>query len=456
MSEIRQLNSWNVVSSDTPITETDPMRYAAILVFAGLLQSATLGAQTRELSSSGALLDRIAAIVNEGVVLQSEVDRQTELVMKRLAEQNQNVRWREVRKQVLERLIVNQIQLQRAERLGIRVSDEMLNAALARVAQANNIPFARLPEVLASEGVDYGIYREQMRKEMIIEQLTQRDVVRRINVTEREIGKFLIEQADALAGTSEYDVSHILLSLPAGATPEEVERVSARANGIYKQLADGADFAQLAISHSDSQTALEGGSLGWRKGVELPTVFADLIPEMSPGDVSEPFRTQSGYNLIRLNGVRGGSDQQVIQDQYKARHILVSTTEILDDQAARQKLVEVQARIEAGEDFSALAQAMSEDLGSASRGGDIGWVSPGMLVPEFDQAAAEMEKDEMRIVKSQYGWHLIQLLDRRKENVTEQLKRNRAFLAIRNSKMEEETELWLRQLRDDAYVEYRL
>ncbi len=432
------------------------MRYTVTLLVLCLLYSGGVAGQTRELSSSGVLIDRVAAIVNDGIVLQSEVDRQTELIMRRLAEQNQNVRWQEVRKQVLERLVVNRIQLQRAERLGIRISDEMLNQALARVAEANKIPFDRLPEVLAAEGVDYAAYREQMRREMIIEQLTQRDVVRRISVTPREIEKFLFEQQDALEESSEYSVSHILLSLSAAATPEEVEEVAAKARKIHERLQSGADFAQLAIANSDSQTALEGGDLGWRKGVELPTVFADLVPKMQPGDVSQPFRTQSGYNIIRLNEVRGDSNRQVIEDQYHARHILVSTNEILDDQAARQKLVEIKARIEAGEDFSALAQAMSEDLGSAGKGGDIGWVSPGMLVPEFDEAAADMQKNELRIVKSQYGWHLIQLLDRRKEDVTEQLKRNRAFLAIRNSKMEEETELWLRQLRDEAYVEYRL
>ena len=433
------------------------MRITALLFALILAHSGPATAQNRELSDTGALLDRIVAVVNDGVVLQSELDTQTYMIAQRLNEAGQQLPSQQrLREQVLERLILVRIQLQRAERLGIQVSDDMLNAALARVAEANKIPFGRLPEALQSQGIEYAQYREEMRREMTLENLKQRDVVRRINVTPREIEKFLEEQADAVMSSREYRISHILVALPAAATAQQHNEVEQKVEGIYQRLQDGEDFGQIAVAFSDSQTALEGGDLGWRKGEQIPSLFAKTVMQMSAGTISEPIRGTSGFHIVRLEDVRG-ENQEVMVKQFNARHILVVPNEILDESAAERKLLEIAERIEAGEEeFEIMAQTVSEDMGSASNGGELGWTNPGMLVPQFENAIREMDVNELRVVETAYGWHLIELLGWRDRDITDETKRNAAFMAIRNNKAEEETELWLRQLRDGAYVEIRI
>lgn len=432
------------------------MRIPAFILGLCIAAAGPVTAQNRELSDTGILLDRIAAIVNEGVVLQSELDAQTHMIAQRLNEAGQQLpAHQRLKKQVLERLILTRIQLQRAERLGLQISDEILNAALGRVAEANEIPFSQLPEALEAQGINYPQYREEMRREMIMENLKQRDVVRRISVTPREVEKFIKEQENAVNSNREYNLSHILIALPAAATAEQHADIEQEAERIHQRLKDGEDFGQIAVARSDSQTALEGGELGWRKGEQIPSLFAAAVMQMLPGDISEPVRGSSGFHIVRLNQVRG-EDEEIMVKQFNARHILVVTNEILDDSAAERKLIEIKQRIENGEDFSVIAQTVSEDLGSASNGGELGWTNLGTLVPEFENAIKEMEQNEMRIVQTAYGWHLIELLEWRDKNITEETKQNRAFLAIRNNKVEEETELWLRQLRDGAYVEIRI
>lgn len=417
----------------------------------------TAGAQTRELSSSGVLLERIAAIVNDGVVLASELERETEAVIARLRQQNTQLPPRNVlRRQILERLVIEEIQEQRAQRLGIQVTDEMVNATLADIAKSNGVPFDQLPQALAAEGVDYRDFRDDIRKQMTLQVLRQRDVIARINISPRELEQFLARQQNAPDRNAEYNVSHILISVPVSATPEQLEARAARAQEVYEKARAGEDFAQLAVAYSDSGTNIEGGALGWRRGSQLPSIVADQIAKMKPGEVSEPIRTPSGFHLFRLNEIRGGV-QQSVQPQVHARHILLQTNELEDDQTVRQKLADIRERILKGEDFAAIAAVTSQDPGSAATGGDLGWAGPGAFVPEFEKQLESLEVDEIsEPFQTPYGWHIVQVLGRRMHDITDDMRRQQAFAELRQAKAEEETELWIRRLRDEAFVEYRM
>ena len=413
--------------------------------------------QTREASSSGVLLDRVAATVNEGVVLASELDEQIEQITERLRAQNldlppQNV----LRQQVLERLVLQELQMQRAERAGITVSDETLNNALRDIAEQNRIPLAELPDALAAQGLDYASFREGMRKELAMQMLRQRDVIARINVSPREIEQFLERQKKAPSERNEYNISHILIAVPQAATPEQLEEAERKAKEVYERAQAGEDFSRLAVAYSNAQTALEGGSLGWRKGPELPTFLSENVASMKAGDVTQPIRTPSGFHIVRLNELRG--DQQVIVNQVHARHILIKPNELQDDATVEQKLNTIRDRIlNKGENFAAVASVVSEDPGSASEGGDLGWAGPGAYVPEFERQLAQLQPDEIsQPFRTQFGWHIIQLLGRRQFDSTADIIKQQAFQALRESKADEETELWLRRLRDEAYVEYKL
>jgi len=413
-------------------------------------------AQTRELETRGVMLDRIAAIVNDGVVLNSELDTQLEVVSERLRQQKlelppQNV----LRQQVLERLVLQEIQLQRANHDGVKVSDEILNAALQDVAKRNNMTLSQLPAALAAQGLDYAGYRDDLRKEITLSMLRQRDVFERISVTPREIDQYLEKQARTPSQSIEYNVSHILIAVPQEATPGQVEDAARHAADVHAKAASGEDFARLAIAYSNSQTALEGGSLGWRKETELPTFLTEVVAKLKPGEVSEPLRTPTGFHLVRLNDKRS-AEAKAIENQVHARHILMKTTELADDATVRQKLAALRQRILNGEDFAGLAQTNSEDPGSASSGGDLGWTGPGTFVPEFERQLMALKDDEIsEPFRSQYGWHIVQVLGHRQYDNTDEVKRRKAMEAIRASKADEETELWLRRLRDEAYVEYK-
>jgi peptidyl-prolyl cis-trans isomerase SurA len=428
-----------------------------LLVLVALFAANSAVAQTREASSSGELLDRVAATVNDGVVLTSEVDEQMLIVVDRLRAQKldlppQNV----LRQQILDRLVLQELQMQRANRAGIKVSDETLNNALNDVAESNKIKLADLPNALASQGIDYASYRDNIRKELAQQILRQRDVIARINVSPREIDQFLERQKKMPSDANEYNVSHILIAVPQAATPEQADEAAKKADEVYQKAISGEDFGRLAVANSNSQTALEGGSLGWRKGTELPTFLGEAIATMKAGDVTKPMRTPSGFHIIKLNDIRGNA--QVIQNQVHARHILIKTNELQDDATVQQKLASIRDRIlNKGENFAAVASVVSEDPGSASEGGDLGWAGPGSYVPEFEKQLAQLQPDEIsQPFRTQFGWHIIQLLGRRQFDVTDDQRRQRAFTALRESKADEETELWLRRLRDEAYVEYKL
>lgn len=426
---------------------------AIVLSLAGI--HATV-AQNLDLSDTGQLLDGIAAIVNDGVVLKSELALQAALIQQRLMAENTQLPPPDVLAgQVLERLVIMRLQLQRADRLGVEITDEGLNMALADVARRNNVSLTQLPELLAEDGVDYTGYRREMREQLVIEQLRQRDVMSRIVVTPRELEDYLDRQEGKAHINQDFRLSHILVSVSATATPEEVDEGLAQALEIYERLQAGGDFAELAVSYSDGQSALEGGTIGWRSGDQLPTLFADIVPGMQAGQFSEPVRSASGYHLIKLDEVRGG--EIIIEDQTHLRHILIVPNEILDDESARQRLIMIREQIIEGDDFEAIATVVSEDPGSAANGGDLGWNGPDSFVPEFQAVVKSLEIGELsEPFRSPFGWHIAEVLGRRQHDTTEDVQRQQALMALRMSKLEEETELWVRRLRDEAFVEYML
>jgi len=417
---------------------------------------APVQAQTRDIGVHGELLDRIAAVVNDGLVLKSELDAQMDAVTKRLQEQKVELPSQSVlRQQVLDRLILGEIQAQRAKRVGLTISDEQLNGALQEIAQRNKIPFDQLPTALEAQGVDYKQYRESMRKELTLSTLRQRDVIAHINVTPRELDQYLARQ-ESSAANDEFNVSHILLSLPAAATPQQLDEITKKAQDLANRAKKGEDFGQLAIANSNSQTALDGGQLGWRKGTQMPQFILELVTKMKPGEVSDPVRTPSGFHIVKLNERRSG-EAQVIVNQIHVRHILLKPNELDDDETVRQKLGKLRERILKGEDFAGIASATSEDPGSAPDGGDLGWSGPGTFVPEFDKAIANLKPNEIsEPFKTRYGWHIAQVLGTRTYDSTDDVRRQHAFAAIRESKADEETELWLRRLRDEAFVEVKM
>jgi peptidyl-prolyl cis-trans isomerase SurA len=430
-------------------------RILATLAATFLLHGVAL-AQTRDLATKGVMLDRVAAVVNDGVVLSSELDEQIAAVTERMRAQKlelppQNV----LRQQVLERLVLEQIEMQRADKAGMKIPDEALNNALQEVAQQNHIVLSKLPEALASQGIDYPSYRISMRKELTLSLLRQRDVLQHISITPHEIDQYIEKQKTAPSEANEYNVSHILIAVPQAATPNELDSAGKRADEVFQRAKSGEDFAKLAVAYSNSQDALEGGALNWRKGTELPTFLTDVVMKLKPGEVAEPLRTPTGFHIVRLNDKRGGV-QQVMVSQVHVRHILMKPNELADDATVRQKLTDIRARILKGEDFAGLAKISSEDPGSASDGGDLGWTGPGTFVPEFEQSIAALkEKEISEPFKTPFGWHIVQLLGRREFDNTDELKRKHAVDEIRASKADEETELWLRRLRDEAYVEFR-
>ena len=420
-------------------------------------------AQERGLGAGGELLDGVAAVVNEGVVLKSELAERLDLVIKNLNRQQEQTPVEQrrplppvpvIEQQVLDQLIVREIQMQRANKAGIKVPDDMLNEALSRVAQNLGYTLEELPAVLAAQNIDYTAYREDSRKDLLIEQLEQRDVVSRIAITPRELQQCLAESNSKSSDQFDYNISHILISVPANATQQQIDAAEARINEIHQRLVNGEEFARIAVANSQAQTALDGGSLGWRKGSQLPTLFADVVVKMQPGEFSDPIASASGFQIVRLNDMRGV--ERTMVDQLHVRHILLRANEILDDAAVQQKARGIRAQILNGDDFATIAKSVSEDNSSRADGGDLGWVSPGVTVPEFEQAIANLPLNELsEPIKSRFGWHLVEVLERRSHDTTDEVKRDQCARQIRAAKAEEERELWLRRLRDQAFVDVR-
>lgn len=411
-------------------------------------------ALAEELSSTGEFLDGVAAIVDDGVVLKSQLREQTALILQRAKDQNLTLPpAAELRDQLLERLIVTEIQLQRADRLGVQISDQMVNEAIGRIAEQNGVPFENMPAVLAADDIDYGKFRRDLREEITLEQLRRADVGRRIAVSPREIELCIADLEDNVVVNSDYNLSNITISISDSASGAAIDAALAEANDIIARINDGAEFAALAIRFSDAQNALDGGALGWLKGEQLPTLYTEAVAEMQTGEVSKPIRAQSSFHIVKVNDMRSAIQRSEV-NQVLVRHILITPNEIIDDQTAKQRLEDALQKINAGEEFGELAKLLSDDPGSANNGGEMDWSGPGTFVEEFEKVVDAAEIGAIsQPFKSRFGWHIVQVMDRRVYDNTEDLKETNCVIKIRNSKMEEETQLWIQRLRDEAYVQ---
>ncbi len=435
-----------------------PILASLALLFAGSGLAAETAAAVPapallEAPKTGVLLDRVVAVVNDGVVAQSELDEQIGIITAKLREQKTALPPSAVlRSQILERLVLQEVQLQRATHLGLKISDEQLNSALAEMAKNNSLTLSQLPAALAAQGIDYASYRDNFRKEMTLTQLRRRDVLSKIGVTPRELEQFIERIKRLPAQDVEYNTSHILLAIPPDATQAQVDEITRHATEIFER-SKTEEFSKLAVANSNSQDALEGGGLGWRKGPELPTIFQEVVVGLKPGEVSKPLVTPNGVHLVRLNELRS-SQGSPIQDQVHARHILMKPNELQDDATIQLKLSGIRNRILKGEEFGVFAASMSEDPGSAVNGGDLDWKGAGAFVPEFEAVLDSLADNQIsEPFQTQFGWHIVQLLGRRKFDTTEESLRDRAYRQLIESREDEETELWLRRLRDEAFVD---
>ena len=401
-------------------------------------------------------VDKIVAVVNDDVITNTELENRLHAIKEQLKNQSAPLPPdAALRKQVLDRMILASLQLQLADHNGIRVDDDTLNRTIERIAQDNKLTLTEFRSVLEKEGYDFATFREDIRREILISRVQQRQVSDRIMVTEQEIDNFLAKQrAQGNTGT-EYHLAHILIAVPDAASAERIQAARQRAEDILTKLQGGANFQETAIAVSDGQQALQGGDLGWRKAGELPTLFVDEVLRMKTGDTSDLIRSPSGFHIIKLLGKR--NNQRHIVTQTHARHILIRTDELTSDQAAKTRLDDIRQRIENGDDFGALARKYSNDTATASNGGDLGWVNPGDMVPRFEAQIDKLATGEIsKPFKTGFGWHIVQVLERRRHDDTDAFLRSQAREAIRQRKTEEELQSWLARLRDDAYVENRL
>lgn len=406
--------------------------------------------------SNAVSLDRVVAIVDKDVVLESELNDRKASILERLQGQYQQLPPEDIlNKQILDQLILERIELAMAERYEIKVDEPEIDEAIGRILQKNQITMAQLEADLQRQGLTLDGLRKQMRNELTISHLQQGIVNSRIKVTDQDINNFLASSDGKYATSPDFHIGHILIAVPSSADADTIAAAEKQANDIYQKLQSGSEFSQMAITYSNDQAALQGGDIGWRKLAQLPELFGNQMANLAVGQVSKPFRSGAGFHILKNIEQRGGGEQLV--EQTHARHILIKTSEIMDDAQARQKLLDIKARIEKGEDFAKLARDNSEDTGSMLSGGDLGWATPGMFVPEFEEAMRNTAIGGItRPFKSQFGWHILQVLERRKEDMSDKMKRNQAANVLRSRRFDEEFQLWLTQIREEAYVEIKL
>jgi peptidyl-prolyl cis-trans isomerase SurA len=430
----------------------------ALAWLAGAVLSFYAGALFAQADAPNAIVpvDRILAVVNNEVITGGEVAARVKLVTQQLGLQGTPLPPADVlQKQVLERMIMDRLQVQLAKETALRVDDLQLDRTVARVAENNKMSLAEFRRALERDGVQFEKFREEIRNEIMLSRLREREVDGKITVSDNEISFFLSQQGASQISSGEFNLSHILLRLPDQASPEQVERQRARAAEVLSQLRAGADFAKLAVSFSDAPDALQGGAMGWKPRDRLPELYAQALDGMKAGEVSGALRSPAGFHVIKLIALRGGG-AQVLVEQTHARHILIKTNEIVSEADARRKLNNLRERMLSGADFGELAKLNSDDS-SAVNGGDLGWLYQGDTVPEFEQMMNTLKVNEVsQAFKTTFGWHLLQVLERRKADVSGERKRMEARQILRERKADEAFQEWLRQLRDRAFVEYRL
>jgi peptidyl-prolyl cis-trans isomerase SurA len=402
------------------------------------------------------VLDRIVAVVEEDVILERELNNEVAAITSKLSSNNVTMPPEFVlRKQVLERMVVDKLQRQLAAKSGVQVSDEMLSASVADIASRNGLSVESFRNELSKQGMEYKAFEDNLRNEIIINQLRGREIGSRVKVTDAEVLHYMETQSKAGQSNSQYHLGHILIAVSEAASATAIQKAKDKADQVVAELRGGKDFKQVAVSVSDDDNALKGGDLGWRNIGQIPSLFSEIVTSMNQGDVSEAIRSPSGFHIIKMLETEGAG--QHIVTKTKVRHILIKTNELVDDAEAQKRLVALRERINDGDDFANLARAHSDDKGSAINGGSLDWVGPGALVPPFEEAMNKLAINEIsQPVQTQFGWHMIQVLGRENQDNSEQFKKDKIREEIRKRKIEEETELWLRRLRDEAFVEIDL
>jgi peptidyl-prolyl cis-trans isomerase SurA len=413
-------------------------------------------AATRAAPSRAISVDRVVAIVNDEAITQYEVDDAKRVVLQQMQKQKVQPPAPDVfERQVLERLITERSLMQFAKETGLRIDDTQIERAIQRIAQDNKMSVEDFRKVLAQENLPFNKYREELRNELVVQRLREREVESRITVSDAEVEQYLATLKAQNAGDSEYQLAHILVLVPEQANADQIEAKRRRAEEALKAIKSGGDFGQVAAGFSDASDALRGGNLGWRAGARLPTVFADQVRGMKAGEVSPMLRSASGFHIVKLIDKRGRNEATVV-DQTHARHILIRVNELTSEADAKAKIDRLKDRLDTGAKFEDLAKLNSEDA-TAAKGGDLGWLSPGDTVPEFQDAMNKLALEQISgPVRTNFGWHVIQVLERRRQDVTLERERAEAQLAIRQRKADEAFQDWVRQTRDRAYVEIRL
>ena len=402
-------------------------------------------------------LDRIVTIVDKNAITEQELEAKVRTVSDQLTKQGKQLpQERILRKQILERLIVDSIQLQLAAERGIKVNEIQLEKTIERIAEQNQMSVETFKTALANDGVSYNAFREDMRNEITIARLKESEINNRINISEGEVDNYLTTQENSKDGKQEeFELSQILIRTPEESSPQDIEAAQIKVEEVLAELNKGESFEKVSASFSDAPNALEGGNMGWRSSSQIPPVFLALLKEMSVGQASKPIRSPNGFHIIKINNKRS-ADSTLIVEQTHARHILTKLNEVVSEQEAKQKMDGLKERLDNGADFVELAQQYSED-GSANSGGDLGWVNPGDTVPEFESAMNSLAPEEIsEPIRSPFGWHIIQVLERRKQDMTDQAARIQARKEIFSRKVEEAYEDWIHELRDRAFVELRL
>ena len=412
--------------------------------------------QYSALAANVVKMDRIVAVVDQTVITEQELESRITSLSAQLRKQGTELPEESIlRKQILERLISDALQLQYAAQTGIKVDDIQLDKTIERIAEQNKMTIREFHDALNQDGISIRKFRADIRNEIIIARLREREVESRVNVSESEIDNYLTTQASSNQNQDEYDISHILIRVPEDAAPEDVQKAKTKVDEALAALDAGTNFAKVSASFSDAPNALEGGNIGWKSGSQVPTLFLDALKTMQKGDVSTALRSPNGFHILKVNDKRGGSSPLIIE-QTHARHILIKLSEIMSEKDAKQKIDGIKERLDNGEKFEILARQFSED-GTASNGGDLGWVNPGDTVPQFEKAMNTLKQDEIsEPVLSPFGWHVIQVIERRKQDMSKEAARLKARQEIRTRKADEAYQDWVRELRDRAFVELRL
>lgn len=426
------------------------MHIKRLLLAAALAATALTGALAHAATE---IVDQVVAVVDDDVIMASELRERVKAVTENLKARNiQMPPEDELIKETLDRLILESIQLQKGARAGVRISDEQLNNAVQRIAAQNRMTLDQFREALARQGQSYDEVREQVRREMIIQRVQAGNVNQRVQISEEEVGNFMATQEGQTLTQPEFHVLHALMPIAPDASEAEKSAAAAQVDAVMKRIRAGEPFVKV-VSASVTPYKFTGGDLGWRKLSDLPSLFTDVIPKLKAGQTADPVRSDSGLHLVFLEAVRGTN--QVVT-QTKARHILIKPSEIMTDTQARDLVAQLRARAMAGEDFGELAKQYSQDIGSAQEGGELGWTMPGQMVPEFEAAMAKTQVDQIsEPVRTQFGWHIVQVEGRREQDMTDEAVRAKAMDYVHNRKYQEELDAWLRQIRDEAFVDIK-